>query len=80
MILGDIGSRHRKNFTIIGDTANIASRLEGVTRKMDSQILISSDVYARLDPLLQDQFIRMGGLALKGKTRSVEAWGTPGSP
>lgn len=75
LIVGDIGSDDRKNFTVIGDTVNIASRLESETKKMKNEILISSNVYHELDHQLQDRFVRIGTLGLKGKKENIESWG-----
>lgn len=78
-IVGDIGSRHRKNVTVIGDTVNIAARLESATRHTQSRILISSDVYQELEQQIQNHFTRVGMLDLKGKTEAIEAWGLAGA-
>ncbi len=44
VVLGDIGGDHRLEFATIGDTVNIASRLEHATRDLDADIVASIDL------------------------------------
>jgi adenylate cyclase len=53
LIVGNIGSRNRMDYTAIGDTVNLSARLEGVNKIYGSQNLISENTYN----LVKDQIL-----------------------
>lgn len=75
LIIGDIGSSDRKNFTVIGDTVNIASRLESITRKVENKVIISSETYSKLSANNRIKFESIGAMEIKGKSTKVAIWG-----
>lgn len=48
LVYGNLGVAHRSEFTVIGDTVNLAARLEGLNKEMGSEIVLSHTTYQRL--------------------------------
>ncbi len=79
VVLGDIGGERRMEFAVIGDTVNVANRIEALTRKLDIAILASQDVMDAVrrenNPDVLEGFVDFGEHALRGREGLIRLWG-----
>jgi class 3 adenylate cyclase len=72
VIEGNMGSRYKTDFTIIGDTVNTASRLEGLTREVNRSLVLSEPIkHSTRQPW---EFVSLGTYSLKGKELNMEVF------
>jgi len=72
VVAGYTGTQHRATYTCVGDTVNVAARLESHTKVMDRPILIDEQTRRGLDDLISVE--PQGELLVKGKAEPVNVY------
>lgn len=72
MIVGNVGSQDRFDYTIMGDSVNLSSRLEGANKHYSTYMMVSESTYA--DSKEDFEFRELDLLKVKGKTQAVKVY------
>ncbi len=70
---GVIGEADRLEFTVLGDTVNVAERLQELTKEVGHPIVVSRDVLSAAG-LAAAGYQSLGTVALRGRSRSLDAY------
>lgn len=74
IVAGCLGANGHLEFTVIGDTVNVASRLESLTKEVNSSLLVSQTTKQRLG----DASLRsLGEMPLRGRDERIEVFALP---
>lgn len=72
MLVGNMGSKRRFNFTIMGDNVNLASRLEGLNKEFGTRLIISETTYQTVQGKMLARELDL--IRVTGKTRPVRIY------
>jgi len=78
VLAANVGSRDRMSYALVGDTVNLASRIQGLNKEFGTEILVSKATRVRIDDDFPFQPLPV--TQVKGKSHPVEVFSLPSYP
>ncbi len=72
-LAGIIGSPDRSEYTVIGDSVNVAARLEKLTRRFATRLILSGDMVKALETV-PEELVAKGPQSIRGRKDSLEIY------
>ena len=80
-VLGDVGTEHSLSFTVIGDTVNVASRLQNLTRELKTPLVVADSILMQIGGGSAPDLVALpimlhdrGEHELRGRNGAIRIW------
>jgi adenylate cyclase len=81
VIIGAIGSERNLSFAVIGDTCNVASRLQAICRDLEAHICVGNALMKRVQEVegmsARKGMVHVGEVSVRGREATIDVWVLP---
>jgi adenylate cyclase len=71
VIAGNIGARSRAKYAVIGDSVNVAARVEQLNKELETETLLTQETLIRIPNLLRLRTVPRGEHKIRGRSQTV---------